>query len=106
MNDVKNLIERLDENRKQHEEEMCYLQALKNGCEERFLRCFDGRMELYPLEQTKAFLELLKTKHLDTTEQKLKQWLVWLKTLVKEKPTHKDVNIWEKSIKLIENTLQ
>lgn len=83
--------------------------CVQRGCERRFIETFQTRMELLPVKQTQAFLDVLGMSGHDDWKQStgnhLKQWLVWLKILVEELPDHKEVDNWKTAIIMIENTV-
>ena len=81
-----------------------YTECVKRGCSIRFLEQFDTRIWLYPVEQTKTFLELQKSGNLYATdiENCLKQWKIYLQVILEKRPKHEKATEWEKALEQLD----
>ena len=80
-----------------------YSECIRRGCKEDFLKAFDGRIWLYPVEQTVAFLDSRNdAKEAASVDNLLKQWKIYLQVIVDKRPNHQKANEWEKALKMLE----
>ena len=79
-----------------------YSECVKRGCTEGFLKTFDTRIWLYPLNQTISFLDVIN-KHGNNynTEERLKQWEIYLKVILEKRPNHEKADEWREALKLL-----
>lgn len=79
-----------------------YAECVKRGCNQSFLETFDTRMWLFPVEQTKTFLSIPKDgKYSHGTENRLKQWKVFLEVILEKRPNHEKAKEWKKALDLL-----
>ena len=72
-------------------------ECVKRGCDVRFLEMFDTRIWMYPIQQTKVFLE----RH---DNVRLSQWKVYLDVILEKRPHHEKADEWKKSIMMIDES--
>lgn len=71
------------------------------GCERRFLELFDSRIWLFPKQQTKAFMT--SPDKTFRKENNLRQWKIYLETLIELRPHDDMVSEWRASLAIINN---
>ena len=88
----KSYREKLIEEQTKWEMNLCFPQAIENGCKVQFLRSFEKRMLCYPLQQTKIFMEEPNFSREDWNNMikerrilHLKQWEIWLTLLTEQR---------------------
>ena len=79
-----------------------YSECVERGCDLRFLKAFDTRMWLFPIEQTKAFLDVQKDgKYSTGVDNRLKQWKIYLQVIIEKRPNHEKADEWKKALKML-----
>ncbi len=73
-----------------------YDECEKRGCERRFLVQFNTRIEMYPVEQTKAFFKMSEIQ-LD----KIKQWKIYLQVLIEKRFDSPMVKNWKTALEIL-----
>ncbi len=89
-------------------------ECIKRGCEEHFLRAFDTRIWLYPLRQTKMFVDVIECINfnnineymIEDAKTKFKMWKIYLQVLIEKRPDNEMVNEWKEALKLTEEKLK
>ena len=71
-----------------------YEECVKRGCNIRFLKQFDTRIWMYPIEQTRAFIET-------DVGIDLKMWKTYLQVLIEKRPNHEKSDDWKKSLLIL-----
>ena len=71
-----------------------YAECERRGCTKSFLESFNTRAELYPMNQTLAFLE-----RKDRFSEELKQWKIYLQVFVDLRPDHEKIDEWKRALK-------
>ncbi len=74
-----------------------YDECVKRGCERQFLVQFNTRIEVHPIEQTKAFFKMREIP-LD----KIKQWKIYLQVLIEKRPDSPMVKDWKMALEILE----
>ncbi len=74
-----------------------YDECVKRGCERRFLVQFNTRIEMYPVEQTKAFFKMREIP-LD----KIRQWKIYLQVLIEKRPDSPMVKDWKTALEILD----
>jgi hypothetical protein len=79
-----------------------YAECMRKGCNEDFLKAFDGRIWLFPVEQTTAFLESVKNgRDMGNTQKYLMQWKIYLEVILEKRPNHDKASEWEKALSML-----
>lgn len=79
-----------------------YNECVKRGCDIRFLKNFDSRIWLYPIEQTTVFLDRRKNaKEVVAVDNHLKQWKFYLQVIIEKRPNHEKADEWKKALKML-----
>ena len=79
-----------------------YNECVKHGCDIRFLKAFDTRMWLFPIEQTKTFLDVQKNgKYSTGVDNRLKQWKIYLQVIIEKRPNHEKADEWKKALEML-----
>lgn len=95
----------VDKLKKRHDEQEqrrigdIYESCIEKGCKESFLKAFDGRIWMYPLEQTYTFIEI-------DDSNSLKQWKIYLQVIVEKRPNHEKVSEWRESLKILDEHMK
>lgn len=80
-----------------------YAECVRKGCKEDFLKAFDGRIWLFPVEQTAAFLESVKNgRDTENAQKYLTQWKIYLEVILEKRPNHDKVSEWKKALGMLE----
>ena len=98
-----------DELKKRHNEQEqrrigdIYSECVERGCDIRFLKAFDTRMWLFPIEQTKTFLDVQQKngKYSTGIDDRLKQWKIYLQVIIEKRPNHEKANEWKRALELL-----
>lgn len=79
-----------------------YAECQRLGVQMRFLQAFDTRAWLFPVEQTRAFIDA-KARHTRAfdADSALEQWGTYLRVLIKKRPEHEKVAEWEKALAML-----
>lgn len=79
-----------------------YNECIKQGCDMHFLRSFDSRMWMNPLEQTKAFLEMKRMNiNGSNAEAHLAQWKIYLRVMIEKRPNDEKTEDREKALEML-----
>lgn len=73
-----------------------YAECISRGCEESFLKAFDGRIWLYPVKQTYAFFDI------HASAEKLHQWKIYLQVILEKRPNHEKASEWKEALRILE----
>lgn len=80
-----------------------YSECVKRGCDIRFLKQFDTRIWMYPIQQTKSFQSVLNGgKYSTGVDRHLKDWKIYLQVLLEKRPKHEKANEWKKALELLD----
>lgn len=77
-----------------------YAECERRGCDRGFLKSFNTRIEMYPIQQTKAFL-----RHQEWFMEYLSPWRIYLEVLIELRPNHEKHDEWGQSIKEMDKCL-
>lgn len=79
-----------------------YAECIQKGCKEDFLKAFDGRISLFPVEQTTAFLESVKNgRDTENAQKNLLQWKIYLEVILEKRPNHNKASEWKKALSML-----
>ena len=72
----------------EHDEMLCYSEAIQQGCDKHFLDAFEKRMINYPLIMTKLFLDVKNLDYVDINRrlENIRKWNIWMRILIKNRP--------------------
>lgn len=90
----------VDELKKRHKEQEqrrvgdIYAECIDKGCKEGFLKALDGRIWVYPVEQTYTFLDIADS-------DSLRQWRIYLQVILEKRPDSEKADEWKESLKLL-----
>lgn len=73
-----------------------YAECIDRGCKESFLKAFDGRIWVYPVEQTYTFLDS------NDNSEHLRQWKLYLQVVLEKRPDHEKADEWKEALRLLE----
>lgn len=83
-----------------------YDECQKQGCDLDFLKAFANRIWMYPVLQTRCFIDSKAREQLDRFRKRkidtLEQWKIYLSTLTKLRPNEDKAGEWEESIAVID----
>ena len=82
-----------------------YSECIKRGCEKRFLESFDTRIWLFPITQTRLFIERRSKANAYNAEKHLRQWEIYLEVLLEKRPDHEKAKEWRESLKILEDEI-
>lgn len=111
--ELKEAIERIDRAEEKRVGDI-RRECIKRGCEEHFLGAFDTRIWLYPLRQTKGFVEVIEGINfskrdeytVESAKTQFKMWKIYLQVLLEKRPEHEMVDEWREALKLTEEKLK
>lgn len=78
-----------------------YRECIARGCKKEFLQSFDTRIWLFPVEQTRLFLERRSNENAYNEEKHLKQWQTYLQVILEKRPNHEKATEWKESLEII-----
>ena len=79
-----------------------YRECINRGCKKEFLQSFDTRIWLFPVEQTRLFLERRSSANVYNAEKHLKQWQTYLQVILEKRPNHEKAPEWKKALEILE----